>query len=86
MFIYNVTFNLEESIQEKWLTWMYNDFFKEATVFKNFTSATIHQVLIEEELGGITFAVHFNTPTTTQLVQFQLQDLTLLEAKNGAII
>ncbi|MDP2088514.1 MAG: DUF4286 family protein [Flavobacteriaceae bacterium] len=80
MFIYNITFNIEESIQQEWLTWMHH-FFVETISFGNFISANIHQVLIKEEMGGVTYAVQFNTPTQETLKQFQYQELTLLETQ-----
>ena len=56
-----------------------NNFFKELSVTGNFTAATIHQVIVKEEMGGLTFAVHFETPTKESLNQFQLHDLTVLQ-------
>ncbi len=78
MYIYNITFNIEESIQQEWLTWMHQ-FFKESIAIGNYTTANIHQVLIKEEMGGVTFAVQFNTPTKEKLAQFKQQELLLLE-------
>lgn len=80
MFIYNITFNIEETIQQEWLSWM-NQFFEENISFGNFTSATIHKVMIKEEMGGVTFAVQFNTPTKETLAQFQIKELALLQAR-----
>ena len=78
MFIYNITFNIEESIQQEWLTWMHQ-FFTETISIGNFTAANIHQVLIKEDMGGVTFAVQFNTPTKEKLAQFKQQELVLLQ-------
>ena len=78
MYIYNITFNIEESIQNVWLAWM-NLFFKENISIGNFTSAQIHQVMVKEEMGGVTFAVQFNMPTKEALMQFQQQELVLLQ-------
>jgi hypothetical protein len=78
MFIYNITFNIEESIQNQWLIFM-NAFIAETFAVGNFTSANIHQVMIVEEMGGVTYAVQFNTPTKETLEQFQQQELVLLQ-------
>ncbi|MDO9260585.1 MAG: DUF4286 family protein [Flavobacteriaceae bacterium] len=78
MFIYNITFNIEESIQHQWLIFM-NAFIAETFAVGNFTSANIHQVMIVEEMGGVTYAVQFNTPTKETLEQFQQQELVLLQ-------
>jgi hypothetical protein len=78
MFIYNITFNIEETIQQEWLTWI-NQFFIETFAIGNFTSANIHQVMIQEEMGGVTYAVQFNTPTKETLMQFQQQELLFLQ-------
>jgi hypothetical protein len=78
MYIYNITFNLEESIQHEWLSWM-DVFFKKASSVGNFTAANIHFVMVKEEMGGVTYAVQFFTPTKEKLDQFMLQELVLLE-------
>ena len=78
MYIYNITFNIEESIKQEWVIFM-NTFFTETIGIGNFTSANIHQVMIQEEMGGLTFAVQFNTSTKESLEQFQQQELVLLQ-------
>ncbi|MDP3353390.1 MAG: DUF4286 family protein [Flavobacteriaceae bacterium] len=78
MYIYNITFNIEETIQQEWLTWI-NQFFAETIAIGNFTSTNIHQVMIQEEMGGVTYAVQFNTSTKETLEQFQQQELVLLQ-------
>lgn len=78
MYIYNITFNIEESVQKEWLTWMYQ-FIEKTIVVGNFTSANIHQVMIQEEMGGVTYAVQFQLPSKETLAQFQQQDLAELQ-------
>lgn len=78
MYIYNITFNLEESIQHDWLAWM-NVFFKRTKSVGNFTAASIHLVMVKEEMGGVTYAVQFHTPSKEHLDQFMLQELVMLE-------
>jgi Holliday junction resolvasome RuvABC DNA-binding subunit len=56
-----------------------NAFIAETFAVGNFTSANIHQVMIVEEMGGVTYAVQFNTPTKETLEQFQQQELVLLQ-------
>lgn len=78
MYIYNITFNLDESIKQDWLAWM-NVFFKKASSVGNFTSANIHLVMVKEEMGGVTYAVQFLTSTKEKLAQFMEQELIMLE-------
>lgn len=80
MYIYNITFNIEETIQQEWLTWIHH-FFSETISSGNFTSANIHQVMIQEAMGGVTYAVQFHTPSKKTLEQFQQQELVLLQTQ-----
>ncbi|MBS3993549.1 MAG: DUF4286 family protein [Bacteroidetes bacterium] len=78
MYIYNITFNLEESIQHEWIAWM-EKFFKRTISVGNFSAANIHLVMVKEEMGGVTYAVQFHTATQEKLSQFMQEELILLE-------
>ena len=54
MYIYNVTMNIEESIQVQWLSWMKEVHIPEMLETGKFTKALMSQVLVEEQMGGIT--------------------------------
>ena len=60
MIIYNVTINVDESIHEQWMEWMTEKHIPEMLNTGKFTKALMTQVLIEEDMGGITYSVQFS--------------------------
>ena len=70
MFIYNITTNVDESINEKWLAWMHEKNIPAILATGKFVSIKLCHVLIEEDLGGITYAVQYTSETKEQLVDF----------------
>ncbi|MBT8307640.1 MAG: DUF4286 family protein [Maribacter sp.] len=61
MYIYNVTTNIDESVHDQWLKWMKEVHIPDVLATGKFLSAKICKVLVEEELGGITYSVQFTT-------------------------
>ncbi|KVV13392.1 DUF4286 family protein [Flavobacterium sp. TMP13] len=59
MIIYNVTTNIQESIHDQWLTWMQQKHIPEILATNTFSSARIVKVLVEEEMGGVTYSVQY---------------------------
>lgn len=57
MIIYNVTINIDESVHDKWLTWMQQKHIKDVLNTGLFTSARMVKVLVDEEMGGITYSI-----------------------------
>ena len=66
MYIYNVTLSIEESIHEEWLTWIQSHI-PEVLATGKFTSAKLTQVLVEEDMGGITYSVQYSAKTREDL-------------------
>ena len=60
MIIYNVTVNVDESIHDKWMAWMTEKHIPEMLNTGKFTKALMTQVLVEEDLGGITYSIQFS--------------------------
>ena len=69
MYIYNVTINIDESIREDWLNWI-KPHIKEVLNTGRFVSAKLTQVLVEEEMGGLTFAVQYTAATRADLDKY----------------
>lgn len=67
MYIYNVTSNVDEAIHTQWLNWMKTKHIPEMLATGKFTSAKMVQVLIEEEMGGVTYAVQYATDSKETL-------------------
>jgi hypothetical protein len=67
MIIYNVTINVDESIHLDWLKWMQNKHINEVLATGLFTQAKLVKVLVEEEMGGTTYAVQYFTDSKSKL-------------------
>lgn len=78
MYIYNVTLNIDESIHEQWLNWMKNKHIKEVLATKKFTSARLVKVLVEEQMGGLTYSVQYFAPSKAHLDEYYQQHADLL--------
>jgi hypothetical protein len=74
MYIYNVTTNVAEEIHDKWLHWMKEKHIPDMLMTGKFSKAKISQVLIEEEMGGTTYAVQYTTDSLETLEEYYDQD------------
>ena len=61
MYIYNVTINVENSIHLQWLDWMKNSHIPAMLATNKFSKALMTKVMVEEEMGGITYSVQYTT-------------------------
>ncbi|MDC9721634.1 MAG: DUF4286 family protein [Urechidicola sp.] len=66
MYIYNVTINVDESIQKEWLAWIHKHI-PEVLDTGRFSSAKLTQVLVDEEMGGITYSVQYRAKSRKDL-------------------
>ena len=62
MYIYNVTINVEDSVVKDWLQWI-RPHILEVLKTGKFVSAKLTQVLVEEEMGGLTFSIQYTANT-----------------------
>jgi hypothetical protein len=83
MLIYNVTTNIEESAHDKWLQWMRETHIPDVLATGKFLNAKMSKVLIEEEMGGITYSVQFTTADRETLQKYYQEDATRL--RNDAL-
>jgi hypothetical protein len=74
MFIYNVTTNVDESINEKWLTWMHDVNIPGILETGKFISIKLCHVLVKEDMGGITYAVQYTAKDKEQLQDFLVNE------------
>ena len=70
MIIYNVTVNVDESIHNDWLNWMQNKHINDVLATGLFTNAKMVKVVVEEEMGGTTYAVQYFTDSRSKLVDY----------------
>jgi gamma-glutamylcyclotransferase (GGCT)/AIG2-like uncharacterized protein YtfP len=59
MLIYNVTININEAVHDEWLGWMKQKHIPDMLSTGKFLEATMSKVLIDEEMGGITYSVQY---------------------------
>ena len=74
MIIYNVTTNIHESVHDQWLKWMQEKHIPEVLATQKFSSARIVRVLVEEEMGGITYSVQYITDSRKNKKKYYLED------------
>ncbi|KJD33866.1 hypothetical protein PK35_03725 [Tamlana nanhaiensis] len=67
MYIYNVTSNIDESIHDEWLTWMKQEHIPQVLATGKFTKATLTRVLVEEDMGGVTYSVQYRANSKADL-------------------
>lgn len=66
MYIYNVTSNIDKSIHQQWLSWIKNHI-PEVLATGHFTEAKLTRVLIEEDMGGVTYSVQYRAKSRQAL-------------------
>lgn len=70
MFIYNTTVNVDESINIEWLKWMHEIQIPAILATQKFIKVKLCEVLITEDLGGITYAVQYTAKNKEDLTDF----------------
>jgi len=74
MYIYNVTINIDESIQKKWLQWMQEKHIPDVLSTGKFSKALMSRVLVNEEMGGITYSVQYTCESRESLEKYYAED------------
>jgi phosphoribosylamine-glycine ligase len=78
MIIYNVTTNIHESVHDQWMIWMQHKHIPEMIATGKFVSARMVRVLIEEEMGGLTYSVQYTTDSKATLELYYQEDAPTL--------
>jgi len=74
MYIYNVTTNIEASAHEEWLKWMKEIHIPDVLATGKFLNAKMSKVLVEEEMGGMTYSVQFTVVDKKTLEKYYAED------------
>jgi len=85
MYIYNVTINIEESTAPQWLTWMQEVHIPEMLATGKFFEAKLCQVMIEEEMGGLTYSVQYSTESKETLERYYIENADKLRQKTSKL-
>lgn len=73
MIIYNVTSNIDESIHDEWLLWI-KEHIPQVLASGKFEKAILARVLVEEDMGGVTYAVQYRTNSREALEAYYKND------------
>lgn len=74
MYIYNVTINVDETIHFEWLAWMKQQHIPAVLSTGKFTKALMSQVLVKEDMGGVTYSIQFTCETKETLFDYYQKD------------
>lgn len=80
MILYNVTVNIDDSVHEQWLEWMQTKHIADVLATGKFTAARLVRVLVEEEMGGKTYAVQYTCQSRELLEAYYAEDAPRLRA------
>ena len=84
MYIYNVTINIEESIQGDWLRWMQEKHIPEVLATGKFSEAKLCQVMVQEETG-ITYSIQYTSDSKETLDKYYEEDADELRKEMGQL-
>ena len=73
MHIYNVTINIDDSVQEEFISWM-KQHIPDVLATGKFVSARFTQVLVEEETGGTTYSIQYTAKSREDLDAYYKED------------
>lgn len=74
MYIYNVTINIENEVHDQWLLWMKETHIPDMLATGKFSSAKMCKVLVEEEMGGLTYSTQYTTQDKATLARYYKED------------
>ncbi|CAM3457152.1 DUF4286 domain-containing protein [Zobellia roscoffensis] len=74
MYIYNVTTNIEESVHDEWLVWMREVHIPDVLATGKFLNAKMSKILVEEDMGGVSYSVQFTTLSKDELQRYYSED------------
>ena len=78
MYIYNITLNIDESIHDEWIQYMEEIHIPKVLATGKFTKALMSQVLVKEDMGGITYSIQFTTQSKELLISYYEENAPLL--------
>ncbi len=85
MYIYNVTINIEESIHDTWISWMQKKHIPDMLKTGKFSKAKMTRVIVEEEMGGITYSVQYTTDSKETLEKYYTEDAKRLRNEGAQL-
>ncbi|TLP79304.1 DUF4286 family protein [Maribacter sp. ACAM166] len=74
MYIYNITTNIEEASHHAWVKWMKEIHIPEVLSTGKFLSAKFSKVLVEEDMGGVTYSIQYTVMDKATLKRYYEED------------
>ena len=74
MIIYNVTINIDDTVHDKWLSWMKDKHIPEVLATGKFVKANMVKVMIVEEMGGTTYSIQYYAANKEMLEKYYQED------------
>jgi len=71
MIIYNVTVNIEESVEQEWLQWMKDTHIPDVMKTGMFLSSKMTHVLVEDQMGGKTYSIQYTCENKETLDEYE---------------
>lgn len=84
MYIYNVTINIQEDVQDQWVEWMKNEHIPDMLNTGKFSKALMTKVMVNEEMGGVTYSVQYTAESKQMLDRYYAEDAKNLRGKTAA--
>lgn len=84
MYIYNVTINIEQDVEQDWLRWMQEKHIPEMLSLGKFSEAKLSQVMVEES-QGVTYSVQYTTDSKETLEKYYNNDADQLRQEGFAL-
>ncbi len=81
MIIYNVTINIDEAAHDAWRQWMHDHHIPEVLATGYFVGARMSRLMIEEEMGGITYSIQYECGSLQQLEAYREKEAPRLMAE-----
>ena len=85
MYIYNVTTNIEKASSAQWIHWMQTKHIPDVLGTGKFLSAKMTKVLVEEDMGGVTYSVQYTTKDKATLENYYEEDAPRLRKDTEAL-
>lgn len=81
MYIYNVTTNIAEDVHDRWVEWMKTEHIPEMLETGKFSKALMTRVMVNEEMGGITYSVQYTTTNKEMLQRYFDENAAVLRSR-----
>jgi len=85
MYIYNVTVNIEELAKDSWLRWMQETHIPNMLATGKFSKALLTKVLVQEEMGGVTYSIQYTTDSKATLQNYYDEDADKLRSQEARL-